>query len=43
MNDETLLTDEEIDFFNICLAFVFFKLKEYPNARILTEEILQKV
>ncbi len=40
MNDDTHLSDEEIQFFNICLIYVFLKLKEYNYARVLADEVL---
>jgi hypothetical protein len=43
MNDETILSEDELQFFNISLVFVFFKLKEFPNTRILAEEVMYKL
>jgi hypothetical protein len=43
MNDDTSLSEEEIQFFNLCLVYVFFKLKEHHYAKVLSEEILQKL
>jgi len=43
MNDDTSLSEEEMQFFNLCLVYVFLKLKEYHYARVLAEEILQKL
>lgn len=43
MNDDTSLSEEEVQFFNQCLVYVFLKLKEFHYARVLSEEILQKL
>ena len=43
MNDDTSLSEDEVQFFNLCLVYVFLKLKEYNYARVLSEEILQKL
>lgn len=43
MNDDTHLSEEEVQFFNLCLVYVFLKLKEFHYARVLAEEILQKL
>lgn len=43
MSDDTHLTEEEVSFFNQCLVYVFFKLKEYQNARILAGDNIKKL
>jgi hypothetical protein len=43
MSDDTVLGEEEISFFNQCLIYVFMKLKEYTNARILADENITKI
>ncbi|CDW76455.1 UNKNOWN [Stylonychia lemnae] len=37
------MTEEEITFYNECLVYTYFKLKEYQNAKILSEEIISKL
>lgn len=37
------MTEEEITFLNECLVYTYFKLKEYQNAKILSEEIITKI
>eukprot|EP00347_Sterkiella_histriomuscorum_P001642 403371239 len=43
VSNDGQMTEEEITFHNQCLVYVYFKLKEYQNARILSEEILTKL
>jgi hypothetical protein len=43
MNDDTSLSEEEVQFFNLCLVYVFLKLKESHYAKALAEEIVQKL
>ena len=37
------LNDDEVLFYNSCLVFVFFKLKEFQNAKILSTEVISKL
>ena len=37
------MTEEELAFFNECLVYIYFKMKEYQNAKILTEEMISKL
>jgi len=32
-----------VSFFNECMVFIYFRLKEYQNAKILAQEILDKL
>jgi hypothetical protein len=37
------MPDEQLIFYNECLVYVFFKLKEYQNAKILAEQMIAKL
>ena len=37
------MTEEEVTFYNQCLVYTYFKLKEHQNAKILSEEIMSKL
>ncbi len=43
MSNEGHITEEEIAFYNECLVYVYFKLKEFQNAKLLSDEMLSKL
>ena len=43
MSNDGKMPDEEVVFYNECIVYIFFKLKEYQNARILAEEMISKL
>ena len=40
---EVVMTEETVQFFNECLIYSLFKLKEYKNAETLSHEIITKI
>ncbi len=43
MSTDNQLSEDELVFYNQCLVYVFFKLKEFQNSKLLAEEIINKL
>ena len=40
---DVALTEEAVQFFNECLVYSLFKLREYKNAETLSEQVTSKI
>ena len=43
MSNDCKMSEEEVVFYNECLVYVFLKLKEFQNAKLLAEEMIAKL
>ena len=43
VTDEAILSEEAIQLFNQCLIYALIKLKEYKNAKILSDQVMSKL